>query len=74
MNYAHLHFGKLTQAEILRAVKDPDWQRFRVSLKGKTTEQKLRELERWLELHPGRDAEIRVTNYINALKRGGQLK
>lgn len=65
---------KLTRAEIQRAVRDPQWQEFRKSLKGLSTEEKLNKLRSWLLRHPGsKKAQIQVQNYKNALKRGGQL-
>ena len=71
------------------AVNNDAWQKFRISLKGKTTEQKLARLKTywWLsqdmEHFPCRFLSIespdecvvclRVDNYIKALCRGGQL-
>lgn len=53
-----------------------DWQRFRVSLKGQSTQVKLYRLtQRYAELpdpHPWYE-QCRIDNYIGALKRGGQL-
>ena len=67
----------MTQAEILLAVRDDNWQAFRRSLKGITTEEKLKRLL-WYRRNasdPGNTKAIyiRVDNYINALLRGGQL-
>lgn len=71
--------------DILDAVNDADWQAFRLSLKGKNTEVKLDMLDDYMERASARlgageiDKDeyrkecIRVDNYINALKRGGQL-
>lgn len=56
-----------------------DWQRFRVSLKGLTTREKLYCLmHTWLEcvdkdLPTRFRAEVRINNYLGALVRGGQL-
>jgi hypothetical protein len=66
---------------IAEAVDDEGWQRFRVSMKGKPTEEKLSMLRSYynravdadLELHLEK-VKIRVDNYIKALCRGGQLK
>ena len=72
---------------IKTAVDDPDWQRFRESLRGTSTEFKLLRLESYafgqlgggapeLGLYSSRVdiyRAIRVSNYLNALKRGGQL-
>ena len=63
--------GTLEVSEIKPAISDPEWQRFRLSLKGLSTETKLERLAQW----PIRDRQdqVRVWNYLNALKRGGQL-
>jgi hypothetical protein len=57
------------------AVADKSWQQFRLSLKGLSTSEKLQRLGIWR--HRGtaisRSTQVQVDNYINALKRGGQL-
>lgn len=53
-------------------VNDLEWQKFRLTLKGLPTEEKLDRLNEW-RAAGGVIAHIQVTNYINALKRGGQL-
>ena len=63
----------LSPSEIQRAVQDEAWQKFRRSLKGHPTAVKLDKLYNWWADHPTRDGEVQVTNYLNALKRGGQL-
>ena len=66
----------LNMGEILAAVKDKDWQVVRKSMKGVPTEQKLDILEGYYERRNGNQVmliRIQVCNYINALKRGGQL-
>jgi hypothetical protein len=62
-----------------------EWQKFRVSLKGLTTREKLYALAHYYDMHiaPGAGVYggveiwsrqlIRVNNYLGALKRGGQL-
>lgn len=57
-----------------------EWQLFRVSLKGLTTQQKLRMLElrydTWITSiynETARVEKVRIDNYIGALVRGGQL-
>lgn len=73
--------------QIWEAVDDADWQAFRISLKGISTEEKLQRLDEYLRivcvLHQCTVDEIqfknwkekcRVDNYINAILRGGQLK
>ena len=61
-------------------VREPDWQRFRLSLKGTPTRHKLERLEEWYDNKHGisRDMtkymrEVQVGNYLGALRRGGQL-
>ena len=71
--------SSLTQREILGAVRNDAWQRFRRSLKGLSTEEKLDHLDSYLERRSSngkvsRKDIIRVDNYINALLRGGQLR
>lgn len=71
---------------IAEAVDDEAWQKFRLSLKGKTTTVKLRMLRNYYDdtTHDNRhiadvavdldcDVCIRVYNYLKALARGGQL-
>lgn len=59
-------------------VRDAEWQTFRVSLKGLSTEEKLKRLDCWRADHmdqgllPLRN-QVQIDNYLNALKRGGQL-
>jgi hypothetical protein len=62
-------------------VNDSAWQKFRLSLKGKPTHEKLEQLQYWRRQHlfcaehevlPRRH-QVQIDNYLNALKRGGQL-
>ena len=59
--------------QIFNATRNPDWQRFRRSLKGLQTKVKLQRLELYLTQGVTEARQIRVDNYINALKRGGFL-
>jgi len=66
----------LTPFDIQRAIGNPEWQAFRLSLKSVPTGIKLARLKLYLETSPASEYDlrlIRVANYINALKRGGQL-
>jgi hypothetical protein len=63
----------ISLSEIQRCVADEEWQRFRVSLKGLSTAEKLRRLRSYKTNHSGRCVAVRVDNYLNALRRGGQL-
>lgn len=70
-----LHCGHLFKDEIARYVVQPTWQKLRLKMKGMPLEERRLLLERWLELNgDSRPANVQVTNYINALKRGGMLK
>ena len=72
--------GSLLRTEIQEAVNNDKWQEFRLSLKGLSTEQKLDRLENYCQQREqngrglARVEVVRVTNYITALLRGGQLK
>lgn len=67
-----------TRYEVHTAIFYADWQDFRMSLKGVPTPKKLDMLDArrtnlirsglWVNAH-----QIQIDNYINALKRGGQL-
>jgi hypothetical protein len=69
----------------VHCVQDEAWQKFRKTLKGMPTTLKLDRLEAWIytntlveegassHLIKGRKIQVQVSNYINALKRGGQL-
>lgn len=73
--------GTIQYGEILTyCVNDEQWQKFRLTLKGLTTEQKLDKLFlRYMDpmlretRERSRRIDVQVWNYINALKRGGQL-
>jgi hypothetical protein len=74
-----------TKERIREAVSDPEWQKFRLALKGTPTMDKLEKLKYYLRTsthsHPlygiqdvtACDVCIQVDNYIKALCRGGQL-
>lgn len=72
-----LHTGK---DEIVKyCVQDEEWQKFRKSLKGLPTEEKLDKLYDWrddCQFNHGivtRKCQVQIDNYVNALLRGGQL-
>src|SRR5882757_3160638 len=69
-----------------KATNDDDWQRFRASLKGTVTSEKLEALQDYYDfrVHVGHKAKsgvdlggcdicVRLDNYLKALARGGQL-
>jgi hypothetical protein len=59
--------------EVQEAVADPEWQQFRLSLKGETTKYKLAALRLYFVENAGEAVRIRVDNYLKALARGGQI-
>ena len=64
-----------SREEIHKAIKYDDWQELRISLKGVSTEAKLRALRAFLKKeNNSRVARVVVHNYVNALKRGGLLR
>jgi len=66
---------KLKREEILRAIKDPKWQELRKMMKGKSLSRKRQMLNEWLKRNNNsKKSQIQVTNYLNALKRGGIIK
>lgn len=69
-----LVFGSFTAQQIHEAVKDPEWQEFRVNLLGTTMNYRRVQLHKWMCEHShSHEAQIQVTNYVNALKRGGLI-
>lgn len=73
--YENLIFGTYSQSAVFQAVNNMEWQTFRISLKGKSTNEKIKGLREWLVLNDNSyRSKIQVTNYIHALKRGGILK
>lgn len=73
-------------SQIHEAIADSRWQKFRISMKGVPTETKLDMLQDYLntmttvyecEVEDLKEVDwkeqCRIDNYINALKRGGQL-
>jgi hypothetical protein len=68
---------RLTREQIQTAIKCPNWQTVRLSLKGTATEHKLLTLERYYGGAGCCDVEtqrIQVVNYLTALSRGGQIE
>lgn len=56
------------------AISHTGWQRYRLCMKGKSTKTKLIMCRVWLKEHGNEGIyRIQIMNYINALKRGGQL-
>jgi hypothetical protein len=74
VNYDDLIFGSYSIDVVLEAVNDVEWQTLRISLKGLPTEEKLSRLRKYIGEDASHEAKVRVTNYVYALKRGGQLR
>lgn len=77
LNWDKLHAGPLKKEEIQPDhpfINDKKWQEFRKSLKGLSNVEKYKQLSKWLSSHNNSHrSKVQVTNYINALKRGGQV-
>ncbi len=74
MSWDELIFGIYGQAEIQRAVKDGEWQDLRVSMKGTPLRKRFDLMKTHLSKKGySRQARVQVTNYVNALKRGGMI-
>lgn len=72
---ANYKYGPVDSTTIAPSVRDPEWQKFRLSMKGVRTITKINMLRDWYVSRGGSlKAWVQVTNYLNALKRGGQLK
>jgi hypothetical protein len=75
MDWKKLYFGHVGKDEVAQYVKDPFWQRVRLSMKGVTLLQKYMTLCNYLRGHEeDRAYQVRVTNYVTALSRGGLIK
>lgn len=74
MDWSKLYFGKLDKDKTLKAVQDSEWQRIRLSMKGKSLEDKYKILSDYLGHNESEEVHIRITNYVTALSRGGLIK
>ena len=82
LDWRKLYFGKVSPAEVQEAVRDAEWQKLRKLMKGASLDWKHFLLEDYLETvkwrepsaHELRMAQVRVTNYVTALSRGGLIK
>jgi len=74
MDWRTIHCGYISQEEIAKYVRDKDWQMIRLSMKGAPMSHRFNLLKGYLgRNNHSRAAQVRVTNYINALSRGGML-
>lgn len=82
MNWKKLYFGKVSPDEVFEAIKDKHWQDVRKSMEGMSTKEKYdtlldyytKEKKNCINEHDLRMLQVRVTNYVTALSRGGIIK
>lgn len=87
LNWSRLYFGHVYVSEVQKAIRDPEWQKLRKDLKGRSLEEKYERLLDYyqrglLKLSSLPDSEfwgalrmlqVRCTNYVTALSRGGLI-
>ena len=74
MNWNSLIFGSYSRDQIQKAVADPEWQVIREELVGEPLRTKYARLLGWLAVNDYSErSKIQVSNYVNALKRGGLI-
>lgn len=73
-----LIFGRYNQQHVTLAVQNDGWQMFREGLRGTSLNYRFDLLKDYVimggSMHSRNVREIRVTNYVYALKRGGMIK
>ena len=75
LNWSTLDYSPLTRAEISEAVLEPEWQDLRRRMLLTRLIVRYAALQQWLKEHDyTRKSQVQVTNYVNALKRGGIIK
>lgn len=78
LDWKKLYFGKVHPEEVAIYVKDVDWQKVRLYMKGKSLQEKYQILRNYYYSHlkegGNRAVEVRITNYVTALSRGGLIK
>jgi hypothetical protein len=75
MDWNKLIFDKYNIKTVLQIVKNNDWQKIRKSMLKTSLEFKYKTLKQWLIYNDySFDSKVQVTNYVNALKRGGLIK
>lgn len=86
LDWRSLYYGHVESQEVAKAVKDYEWQALRRAMKGKSLETKYAMLKsyRWtmiarleagrIDMDEWRMVEVRITNYVTALSRGGLIK
>lgn len=86
MDWKKLYFGKVARSEVFRAIDNEEWQKVRLSMKGVSLTKKYEILSLYLKksveafesgdinINEMRRVEIRITNYVTALSRGGLIE
>lgn len=89
LNWRSLYYGHVEAQEVAKAVKDYEWQALRRAMKGKSLETKYAmlkgyqatmiarleaNLDNTANVDEWRMVEVRITNYVTALSRGGLIK
>lgn len=82
VNWHQLYFGHVSPEEVQAAVRDPQWQQIRQSMKNTSLEFKYKTLMAYLRFkedmlvdeYEMRLVHVRITNYVTALSRGGLIK
>lgn len=86
LDWRSLYYGHVESQEVAKAVKDYEWQALRLAMKGEPLETKYAMLKGYratmiARLEAGRIdedewrmVEVRITNYVTALSRGGLIK
>lgn len=86
MDWKKLYFGKVARSEVFRAIDNDEWQKVRLSMKGVSLTKKYEILSLYLKksveafesgdvnIKEMRRVEIRITNYVTALSRGGLIE
>lgn len=89
LDWRSLYYGHVSPQEVAKAVKDPEWQALRRAMKGKSLETKYAMLKGYratmiarldanldnaANVDEWRMVEVRITNYVTALSRGGLIK
>lgn len=75
LDWEGLTFGSYSREQIDACVDDPDWQRLRLKLRGTALEVKFVKLTDYMRAQNySFAAKVRVTNYVNALRRGGLVR
>ena len=89
LDWRSLYYGPVHPQEVAQAVADPTWQKIRLAMRGKPLETKYAILCGYraamfdrcdslsgspdTAVHEQRMVEVRITNYVTALRRGGLI-